>query len=238
MTRTAANVKPTTLALAVACSLAALAEADDLRTQVIECGAIADSKERIACYDRIVRLASEERAADDSEVQAESPQPRSASANPVREETPRLERATRPSPEEIGTVQLSGEQPAQPNEQTANRNSPGARAAANPRSDEIRATPRSAPTQRAIEGFGADKLTHGSEERLERIVSAIVRIRKLSRGNYLLTLDNGQRWREIEYDRYTRYAVGDRVEIRRGRLGTYDLISQATGHRNKVRRVE
>ena len=231
MTRTAANVKPTTLALAVACSLGALAEADDLRTQVIECGAIADSQERIACYDRVVRLASEARAADDSEVQAESPLPRSASANRAREET-------RPPPEETGTVQLSEEQPAQPNEQTANRNSPSARAAANPRSDEIRATPRSAPTQRAVEGFGADKLTHGSEERLERIVSAIVRIRKLSRGNYLLTLDNGQRWREIEYDRYTRYAVGDRVEIRRGRLGTYDLISQATGHRNKVRRVE
>ena len=231
MTRIAANVKPTTLALAAACSLAALAETDDLRTQVIECGAIADSQERIACYDRVVRLASEARAADDSEVQAESPMRRSASANRAREET-------RPPPEETGTVQLSEEQPAQPNEQTANRNSPGARAAANPRSDEIRATPRSAPTQRAIEGFGADKLTHGSEERLERIVSAIVRIRKLSRGNYLLTLDNGQRWREIEYDKYTRYAVGDRVEIRRGRLGTYDLISQATGHRNKVRRVE
>lgn len=90
----------------------------------------------------------------------------------------------------------------------------------------------------AVGTFGADKLRHDKDERLDRIVAEITRVRRLSRGNFLLTLDNGQTWREIEYDKYTRYAVGDSVEISRGRLGTYDLVSQATGHRNKVRRVE
>ena len=90
----------------------------------------------------------------------------------------------------------------------------------------------------AIEAFGAEKLRHSGGEAIDRVVAEIASVHKLSRGNFQLALNNGQTWREIEYDKYTRYTVGDTVEIRRGRLGTYDLVSRETGHRNKVRRVE
>ena len=91
--------------------------------------------------------------------------------------------------------------------------------------------------QAAVDAFGADKLSHRKRGGLDRIVAGITGVRKLSRGNFQLTLDNGQKWREIEYDKYARYSVGDTIEIRRGRVGTYDLVSRATGHRNKVRRI-
>ena len=107
---------------------------------------------------------------------------------------------------------------------------------AEPAPREATAAPLAAPD--AVDAFGAEKLRHSGGEAIDRVVAEIAVVRKLSRGNFQLALNNGQTWREIEYDKYTRYAVGDTVEIRRGRLGTYDLVSRETGHRNKVRRIE
>ena len=166
-------------------------EADDLQAEVIKCGGIEDSRERIACYDRIAHSAAG--AAEESQRP-----PREA-----QDETPAREETAPPTLAE----------PAQHN-----------------------AAPLAAPD--AIDDFGAEKLRHSGGELLDRVVAEIAAVRKLSRGNFQLALDNGQTWREIEYDKYTRYAVGDTVEIRRGRLGTYDLVSRKTGHRNKVRRIE
>ena len=68
--------------------------------------------------------------------------------------------------------------------------------------------------------------------------ATIVAVRKLSRGQYVLTLSNGQVWREIEARRQSRYSVGDEIIIRRAFGGSYNLKSNATGYRNKARRVE
>ena len=171
----------------------AAGEADDLQAEVIKCGGIEDSRERIACYDRIAHSA--------------------ASA---------AEEAQRP-PREAQDETLAREETATP-------------ALAEPSPRSATAAPLTAPD--AIDDFGAEKLRHSGGELLDRVVAEIAAVRKLSRGNFQLALDNGQTWREIEYDKYTRYAVGDTVEIRRGRLGTYDLVSRKTGHRNKVRRIE
>lgn len=168
---------------------------DDLQAEVIKCGAIADNRQRIACYDRIARLAAS--AAQETHRRLSNEQ----------DETPSQEQTTQPTP-------------AVPEASSA--------AEARPPAD----------PKRAIDAFGAEKLRHSGGEALDRVVAEIAAVRKLSRGNFQLTLDNGQKWREIEYDKYARYAVGDIVEVRRGRLGTYDLFSRKTGHRNKVRRVE
>lgn len=170
----------------------AAGEADDLRAEVIECGGIENSRERIACYDRIARSAAS--------AAAESRPPSNA-----HEETPSREESAPPT--------LAA--PVAPGSATA--------------------TPLAG---QALDAFGAEKLRHSGGEPLDRVVAEIAAVRELSRGNFQLALDNGQTWREIEYDKYARYAVGDTVEIRRGRLGTYDLVSRATGHRNKVRRVK
>jgi len=171
----------------------AAGEVDDLQAEVIRCGGIEDSRERIACYDRIAHSATS--AAEE----AQRPPRKAQDETPAREET-----------------------------------TPPTLAEPSPRS--ATAAPLAAPD--AIDDFGAEKLRHSGGELRDRVVAEIAAVRKLSRGNFQLALDNGQTWREIEYDKYTRYAVGDTVEIRRGRLGTYDLVSRKTGHRNKVRRIE
>lgn len=173
----------------------AAGEADDLQAEVIRCGGIEDSRERIACYDRIAHSAAS--AAEESQ----RPPLEAQDETPAREET---------APPTLTSVEPS------------------------PRS--ATAAPLAAPD--AIDDFGAEKLRHSGGALRDRVVAEIAAVRKLSRGNFQLALDNGQTWREIEYDKYTRYAVGDTVEIRRGRLGTYDLVSRKTGHRNKVRRIE
>ena len=171
----------------------AAGEADDLQAEVIKCGGIEDSRERIACYDRIAHSAA------GAAEEAQRPPPE------AQDETP--------APEETAPPTL-----AEPSPRSAT------------------AAPLTAPD--AIDDFGAEKLRHSGGELRDRVVAEIAAVRKLSRGNFQLALDNGQTWREIEYDKYTRYAVGDTVEIRRGRLGTYDLVSRQTGHRSKVRRIE
>ena len=181
----------------------AAGEAGDLQAEVIKCGGIEDSRERIACYDRLARSA--ESAAEESHRPPSN----------VREETP--------TPEEAAPPTLVERQPTLP-------------VVAEPERRSATATPLT--DSDAIDAFGAEKLRHSGGEAIDRVVAEIAAVRKLSRGNFQLALDNGQTWREIEYDKYTRYAVGDTVEIRRGRLGTYDLVSRETGHRNKVRRIE
>ena len=66
----------------------------------------------------------------------------------------------------------------------------------------------------------------------------IERVIKLSRGNHRLVFKDGQVWEEIEYDPRTRYKAGDSVIVRRGVLGTYNIISERTSRKNKVRRVK
>ena len=66
----------------------------------------------------------------------------------------------------------------------------------------------------------------------------IERVIKLSRGNFRLVFENGQVWEEIEYDPRTRYKVGDTVIVKRGVLGTYNIISERTSRKNKARRVK
>lgn len=180
----------------------AAGEADDLRAEVIKCGSIEDSRERIACYDGIAQSAAS--AAEESH-----PPPKAHDETPLREE------AVLPT--------LVERRPTLP-------------VVAEPAPREAAAAPLAAPD--AVDAFGAEKLRHSGGEAIDRVVAEIAGVRKLSRGNFQLALNNGQTWREIEFDKYTRYAVGDTVEIRRGRLGTYDLVSRETGHRNKVRRIE
>ena len=188
---------------------AGAAEAEQMAA-VIECGKIESDRERIACYDRIARAQSD--PADPAEA-AHEPRPQAAEMRDDRSAEQATNKPTSPVPAPLAV-------------------SAGSAASAAP------AASASPPEgQAAVDAFGADKLSHRNRGGLDRIVAGITGVRKLSRGNFQLTLDNGQKWREIEYDKYARYSVGDTIEIRRGRVGTYDLVSRTTGHRNKVRRI-
>lgn len=85
--------------------------------------------------------------------------------------------------------------------------------------------------------FGRDEPTVEKPPELDSIEAQVVKFVKLARGNHSLTLEDGQVWREIEVKRRARYRVGDAVVIARGALGSYNLSSERTGHRVKVRRI-
>lgn len=65
-----------------------------------------------------------------------------------------------------------------------------------------------------------------------------VRKSKTRKNIYILTLDNGQVWRESQYGRGTSYRSGDRVTIKSGRMGTFKLTNRRTGFSNNVTRIK
>lgn len=70
------------------------------------------------------------------------------------------------------------------------------------------------------------------------ITATITAVSELSRGNFQISLDNGQVWRENRPDRSSSYKVGDRITISEGSLGSHRLKSHRTGLINKVHKIE
>ncbi len=68
------------------------------------------------------------------------------------------------------------------------------------------------------------------------VIAVIEEIRNLPRGQFVLTLDNGQVWREIEVRRQARFSVGQPVTIRK-RTFAYWLTNDDTGFSNRVKRL-
>ena len=59
----------------------------------------------------------------------------------------------------------------------------------------------------------------------ESISATVADLRQTSSGEFIVTLDNGQVWRQIELDSWSPPKKGDRVTIRRGLLGSFLLIT-------------
>ena len=69
------------------------------------------------------------------------------------------------------------------------------------------------------------------------VTAEVVRVEELMLGNYQLALDNGEVWRENEYEPYASYAVGDRVTIKPAPMGGHALRNERTRQSVRVRRV-
>lgn len=72
----------------------------------------------------------------------------------------------------------------------------------------------------------------------EKIVSRVRAVRKLHRGNYRLTLENGQIWQESQYNPRTGYEIGDEVEITPSFISGYKIYSTSTKRTVKAQRIE
>ena len=105
------------------------------------------------------------------------------------------------------------------------------RSSANLDEQSVKMEPKRRTTKRNEFGSVSKDPETGFNFKIERVI-------KLSRGNYRLVFENGQVWEEIEYDPRTRYKVGDTVIVKRGVLGTYNIISERSSRKNKVRRVK
>ncbi len=69
-------------------------------------------------------------------------------------------------------------------------------------------------------------------EAIDRIEATVVEIRKSASGKAIITLDNGQVWKQSDSTR-ARVYVNDKVTIRRRSFGSYSLYSTKTSIRVK-----
>ncbi len=74
-------------------------------------------------------------------------------------------------------------------------------------------------------------------EALTRIQAVVTAVRESATGRLTLSLDNGQVWTQSESQRF-RIKVGDTVEIRRGKVGSYFVKRVGTNRSVRVRRSE
>ena len=59
----------------------------------------------------------------------------------------------------------------------------------------------------------------------ESISATVTDLRQTSGGEFILTLDNGQIWRQVDLESWAPPQKGDRVTIRRGVLGSFMLVT-------------
>lgn len=85
--------------------------------------------------------------------------------------------------------------------------------------------------------FGAEELSAAAHRgaRKNVLVSRITALRALAANRYVVSLANGQVWRQAEADSIALFfRVGDQARIERGALGSYHMSTGATGEKNWV----
>lgn len=76
-----------------------------------------------------------------------------------------------------------------------------------------------------------------AQAELKEIKAVAVEVTKRTRGEHVVTLDNGQVWTEKEAESYFRVKVGDTVTIKRISMGGFRMVGR--GNRaSAVRRLK
>lgn len=95
----------------------------------------------------------------------------------------------------------------------------------------FRSTPQSAEA-----GFGLERRELRAAETLETVASPIASLERLRDGSVLVTLENGQVWRQTDGPRQTLWRPGDRLLIERAALGSFLAAVEGSGRSVRVRR--
>jgi hypothetical protein len=107
----------------------------------------------------------------------------------------------------------------------------------------------SSPAQQTTPGqFGSDRLatTQAKEEtaaaEVDSIAASLTDVAYTPLGRFIVFLDNGQVWRQIEGDAdratFKKPAKGNKVTISRGFIGSYNLVINESAKMYKVTRVK
>jgi hypothetical protein len=196
------------LAIAVATCLAPRAvRAQDTPARVLvdvgDCVSLKSPDERLGCFDRHAEAARPNRDA--------SPAPQTSAAAPAQ---------TAPLAASIAAAPLATSTAAQPTVSAAA--SPATSAAPTP------AQPPSMSAQSAsAEQAGHDNAQHDAKAKPPEIVAAVTELHETVPNAWLITLDNGQVWRQNTAQRFA-LKVGERVTLRATKWGASYRLSAET----------
>jgi hypothetical protein len=80
-----------------------------------------------------------------------------------------------------------------------------------------------AAAARKVKSFGAEQAGLGDDDaKLDELTAAVVEAYTDKYGNYLLHLDNGQMWKQLD-GRLMTMRSGDQIKLKRAALGSYRL---------------
>lgn len=179
---------------------------------VSACAAIDDDRQRLGCYDGLFRstdAASRNATAGTAGPPATSPLP-----------------ADKAAPVGVSAAALSAP--------------PLAAAASAPAAAPQLAVPSATPAS-PVEKFGlsAERIEARRPQvapEIESIESRVVAVQSLPRDRFVLTLENGQVWEQIEPTPRQRFYAGDAITIRKAALGSFLANGPHSGERIRVKR--
>jgi hypothetical protein len=211
------------------------AAAQGLPAPVVSCMDEHDAAKRLACYDREVPRAvaasagaSPSAAATTPAVRTPSPQSTTALASSTAPATASTA-APRPPAPAAGQTSASAGTPASTSTLAPSAAASGTAASASSAASEVDAFGMTAQLQRKESGATAPPP-------LNKLTAHIAAVSQTPRGEFIVTLDNGQVWEETETVSHLPLRTGDSITIKRGMLGSFYMSSeQVLGLR--VRRV-
>lgn len=227
------------LVIGVTCCLAAWgAELEDLAG----CSALVDQSERLACFERITQILMDQHAMDGREKAREEPE--RVSKSEVRKETAKkVQEAAGDAGKEVASGGIPGKEAAGSAAEIAEET--GQEAPGGVFKDKSRDPTSEAVVPIPVKSSGRETTTissdFGKRDRdFTSLTTVIVDVSKskIRKNIYILTLGNGQVWRESQFGRGTSYRSGDRVTIKSGRMGTFRLTNRRTGFSNNVTRID
>jgi hypothetical protein len=202
----------------VLCGLAgaagfAQAESDDSPSP---CASITDDKSRLQCYDAEQALRKSRNARQGAPAQSPGSQPPAA-----------------PAAAPAATTPAAAADVSQPAPAAATAPAPGAAEAASASAAQTRGS--------ANADFGSETLPKkgrsGSAGEAIEITAKVTAVAGRRKGDYRITLDNGQVWAETQRTGGEPPQPGETVTLRRGALGSY-FLSRGSGLALRVTRVK
>lgn len=93
--------------------------------------------------------------------------------------------------------------------------------------------------QTAVDKFGAKKLRKPKQEsEPEQIVLTVASTKQNVYKKWILTMENGQKWKQIDSEAYINFYAGDQVEIRKAMLGSFLLKKVDSNKSIRVSRIK
>jgi hypothetical protein len=176
---------------------------------LLACGKLQDPGERVHCYD--TQIAAMQASAPDSAAPAAA-----RSVTPTTSSVPVAPAPVKPAAD----------------------SSPAAAAKTTPRAAPT--SPAAPPEQRSAAKFGEELLPPTSRPapppQEMALVSNITALRAVGPNTYVISLSNGQVWRQEQASQVALFfRIGDDVRIEKGTLGSYHMSTASTGAKNWVR---